>query len=49
LALVHHDPWHDNAVLHSFEREARERSAVLGENGRVNVGHEGDVFELAEG
>ena len=42
-------PWHDDAFLHSFEREARERSAALGENGRVNVGHEGDAFELAEG
>jgi phosphoribosyl 1,2-cyclic phosphodiesterase len=48
LLLVHHDPWHDDAFLHSFEREARERSAHLGAAITVELGHEGDVFELAE-
>ena len=49
LVLVHHDPWHDDAFLHAFEREARERSAALSEDGQVDLGHEGDAFELAEG
>jgi len=47
LLLVHHDPWHDDAVLRSFEREARERSASLGSRRRVALGREGDAFELA--
>jgi phosphoribosyl 1,2-cyclic phosphodiesterase len=49
LLLVHHDPWHDDAFLHSFEREAKERSASLGVSGTVALGHEGDICELAHG
>lgn len=47
VVLFHHGPWHDDAFLDSFEREARARSASLGYSGTVELGHEGDVRELA--
>ena len=47
LLLVHHDPWHDDAFLDSLGREASDRWAELDGDGRVELGREGDVFELA--
>jgi phosphoribosyl 1,2-cyclic phosphodiesterase len=47
LVLVHHDPWHDDAFLEALGREASARSADNGGGGRVEMGREGDVFDLA--
>jgi phosphoribosyl 1,2-cyclic phosphodiesterase len=47
LVLVHHDPWHDDAFLEALGREASARSAHSGEDGRVEMGREGDMFDLA--
>ena len=47
LVLTHHDPWHEDDFLASLEREASERWALLAGDGRVALGREGAVFELA--
>ena len=47
LLLVHHDPWHDDPFLDRLEREAREQGADRGTSGRIELGREGDVVELA--
>jgi phosphoribosyl 1,2-cyclic phosphodiesterase len=48
LVLAHHDPWHDDAFLRSFGREASERWTQLGGAGPVALGREGDAFDLAD-
>ena len=47
LLLFHHDPWHDDPLLRSLEREASEHWAQLGGAGPVALGREGDAFDLA--
>ena len=47
LVLAHHDPWHEDDFLESLEREACDRWALLAGDGRVGLGREGEVFELA--
>jgi len=47
LALFHHDPWHEDDFLEGLEREASERWALQGGDGRVGLGREGALFELA--
>ena len=47
LVLAHHDPWHEDDFLESLEREACDRRALLAGDGRVALGREGEVFELA--
>jgi phosphoribosyl 1,2-cyclic phosphodiesterase len=47
LLLVHHDPWHDDAFLEALGREASDRWADVGDQGRVELGREGEVLELA--
>jgi phosphoribosyl 1,2-cyclic phosphodiesterase len=42
MLLVHHDPWHDDAFLDEFAREASDRGGA-----GVDLGREGDVIELA--
>jgi phosphoribosyl 1,2-cyclic phosphodiesterase len=45
LVLVHHDPRHDDAFLEALDREASDRWAELGGEGRVELGREGDIFD----
>lgn len=47
LVLTHHDPWHNDDLLESLEREAWERWAHLGGEARVRLGREGYVLDLA--
>ena len=47
VLLVHHDPWHDDAFLDALGREASDRWAQLGGEGPVELGREGDVFDLS--
>ena len=46
VLLVHHDPWHDDALLDALSREAAQRWALLGGQGTVQMGHEGDVVDF---
>jgi phosphoribosyl 1,2-cyclic phosphodiesterase len=46
LVLFHHDPWHNDDVLESLEREVWGRRAQLDGEARVQLGREGDVFDL---
>jgi phosphoribosyl 1,2-cyclic phosphodiesterase len=46
LVLSHHDPWHNDDLLESLEREAWERWAHLGAEAGVGLGREGDVFDI---
>lgn len=46
LALFHHDPWHTDDVLESLEREVWGRWAHLDGEARIQLGREGDVFDL---
>jgi phosphoribosyl 1,2-cyclic phosphodiesterase len=46
LLLVHHDPWHTDPFLEALGREASDRWAHLGRQGRVELGREGDMFDL---
>jgi phosphoribosyl 1,2-cyclic phosphodiesterase len=45
VVVVHHDPWHDDAFLDALGREASDR--WIGGASRVDLGREGDVFDLA--
>ena len=47
LVLTHHDPWHNDDLLESLEREVWERWAHLDGEARVRLGREGDVLDLA--
>jgi phosphoribosyl 1,2-cyclic phosphodiesterase len=46
LVLVHHDPGHDDSFLETLEDEAAVRWDQRGGKGRVQLGREGDVFDL---
>ncbi len=46
LLLFHHDPSHDDARLQSLGREARERSAGLQLDSRIELAREGRVLDL---
>lgn len=47
LLLVHHDPWHDDTFLEALGREAADRWSQDGGGGLVELGREGDAFDLA--
>jgi phosphoribosyl 1,2-cyclic phosphodiesterase len=47
LVLSHHDPWHNDDLLESLEREAWERWSHLGGEARLRLGRGGDEFDLA--
>jgi len=42
VVFVHHDPWHDDAFLEAFDREASVRSA----GSEVRLGREGDIYSV---
>jgi phosphoribosyl 1,2-cyclic phosphodiesterase len=46
VVLVHHDPGHDDTFLEALERDASGRWNQHGGNGRIQLGREGDVFDL---
>jgi phosphoribosyl 1,2-cyclic phosphodiesterase len=46
VVLVHHDPWHDDPFLDALGREASSRWASMDGQGAIQLGREGEQFEL---